>query len=958
MELPIPQSQVELRSKSYRKSPNENILVMETTVRTSSGYILQDLVLVKPMVDTSGIVNGSLYPVREHYDEALGIYYSEFEIVESPDTDIPKYYSLTGAFRSLEVSEDIDFIVTNYLSQPEQPPRIINQKQYVEDGKFFVVYNVRRKNGKIPKAAYLPNQASVSIGLKTGELISQSYNQFTGELVGTYLADVNGRVLELHFETEVYLGDTVPSTQVRFFGVEEVIRLFDIKVLARTLKKNIMSVVLGVKWKDTGKIPTDFALESPFAVGTNVPTGTVDPKSTSYDPVNGVYLFDIKVSTVAEGRLDYNFITKAHGERYPDVTANIHLSYDHQKVYTSKLLSVLLSEGKLSAEWEITSIENPDYRLENFGVAPLELGIGLKGKPMPTVTWQKGNKSFITTWDVNTDNGQEQKYNFRGHFLANNKKIPWVLQTTAVPIAMSKGKVGRLDAKTVGFTFTLLSDKKIVDVVATQLVVLTNGIPTSKKITQDRNKDPAVVSGSFLLDEQVDDSVEITLVGNVLVLGENARYIPVNISGKDYIPFPEPTSGISAEMISHTVSDGVEKVSFNIRFDNKINYPVNGVLVDGKVKLNGAEITPERFSYKDGVATIWNKVTTTGLRQEFKLEGTLTFSGYSREVTCDFADSLVIGSDSFPAILGNPYITSNDDKLSFSFVTTLRDGKLPKSVKLVNIVESCNVVDDGLLQATFVYTDDSGNTMFAFRREVSVDKKLQHSVTLRILVSDGAEEESQLVRFTRTEDYPLVISTQYVGYTYKDSVLTLKHRLVSNKPLPDKVTLQGTPELTGCSDFDKLKYDNKDGLLTYSVQMPYLGGVQDFGVELDITFDGATEPVLVSTGINKYSPAGTATHKAHFFNEDGSLTCVWQFRDPMGDIPKLIRIEDFWKYNINIRARAVNLNYNPITGLGSVTINPSPDSDEHSQFYAETTFKFPSPDVNIYSLRIDINRPK
>lgn len=925
------------------KREGTDLLVVEHVIRYTRGGYPKRVSLNNISVRE---IKGEAIPVSQGYDNTIGTYRTVFKVDPVQDPDLTTEFKVTGEYVIQGEKYPTPFTHTEELSIPE-PALVINCSSFkFHDDKFVVELRLRRSNGKIPEFACLDSLASTSTGLKTNRVVKQEYDPITGILIGWYEAKSKAMYGDIEYLSTVRSVPNQPPTQVKFSGELKRTRPINYKVISKVLKGKVLHVMLDVKWADTGLVPESFSLETPFLYGNNIPTGIVKPETVKYDNLTGIYEFGIMVSTKPEGILTYNFITKAKAENYPAIDFNLSVDYDHQSTYKAELVSTTLGDNVLQARFKVTSKEDPNYQLQNLHVSPADFVSNLIGNKLPRTDWIEGSNEFIVTWEVTVDNSRELHYNLRGHFIIDNKMVPWFIETTAKPIAIFNEVIKRNESDKMDYSFSLVSDEKIKSIDATSLCLLVNRIPSSNKVVQKQETVANIVNGFFILNEQKEEAVEVELIGTALVQTDILRKIPVHIKTVDYINIPTEEGKIDFNIIEHTVIGGIEKVVFEPKFEDG-SIPANVTMTSNKVEINGQDTTIIKSSYQNGRLTILAKVETTGFKETHTLKGKVYLAGYEDNPEYGFESSTTFGSDSFPVSLKSQVVSVIKNSLNFNLGIALKNGVNPVSVKVTSVVLGENIRGITNLRRSEMYDPEAGTLSFAVDCEHDQDVKLTYGldVKLRIEAEDGTHD--QWFKLAHTEEPKLKVSVEYLGYEPKGDKLILSYQLKSTRPSSAGVKI-GNPS-KGAEDF---VYDNRTGIITHSIPLKDIDGVMPFDITFNARVIGTSLTVEVKTGQQYYAPAATASYLGHEFTKSGTLIYKWQFKDASNKNPKFIRIDDFFKNNINTKIRTIDLIYDRQTGIGYV--EAIADKKRRTSYYADAKFRFPSPDPLYYPLVIDL----
>lgn len=914
-------------------------LVVEHVVRyTRGGY--------PKRVSLNATTGIDSIPESQGYDSATGIYRTVFKVPVVTDPDAESLFSITGSYTIQGEKYPTPFKHTDWLSTPEQPLVIKFSGYKLHDQELVVSLIVRRANGKIPKNVSFDSVASRSSGLITGQITSQSYNSNIGELTGYYKAKSKAMFGDIDYASEIRYLPEQPGTKVEFEGRLNATRSVTYKVISKAIKGKLLNVAVIVKWADTNEAPASFKLMSPFLSGTNVPTGIVDPSSSRYDPKSGLYEFGVAVNTIPNGHLEYSFNTQALVENYPAIDFRISFGYEHQSTYNTSLLNVSLGDGLLQARWKITSNENRNYELEHLAVPPADLAIGVIGPKAPKVEYHPKDGELVTTWEVTTDPSTLLNYKLTGHFIIDNKYVPWFVNVVAKPMAIHNESIRRESESRVRYELDIVSDGKIKSVDSTTLYVLVNRIPSSIKVVQELNKLTNRVSSYFDLPAPTDEAVEVELLGNLIVESDTIRKMPVHVKMVDYIPSPNVGTELQYETVEHTVVNDVEKLVLRPTFKDGTS-PVNLELLGSRVSLNGNEIVVPKVTYRNGLLSMLFKFKPTGLAEEHVVVGKCMLPGYENPVDSSFESVTTFGSNDFPALIRQTNAITIGAQLTGILKITDRLNTPVKDVKIVKFINCVNIAPELCVNFGEHYDEVTGDFSFNTKCKESKDTNINYSFGLVLEITVGSESREQTFLFKHARIPNLNITSTFIGYKVIGGKLVFTHKLESNRQLPLRVTVE--PSVSHQESIDS--YDPKTGLLVHSCRLDSVEEV----VSKNITFDikAGNRLVNVSIGDVIYGPACKATYYNHELNGN-KLTYRWVFRDAMGGIPKHIRIDDFWKHNINVKARTIDLVYDRNTGIGEVVVEALANPGKDTKLFAEAKFQFPSPDVNFYPLEIKL----
>ena len=914
-------------------------LVIEHVVRyTRGGY--------PKRVFLNNVIGLDGDPVSQGYDLNTGTYRTVFKVEPetNPDVDVP--FKVKGSYIIEGEKYPTPFEHSEELRIPEPALLIKSSSFRFHDDKLIVTLKVERTNGKIPEFAYLDNEAKPTGNLISNKVLTQTYNPIDGILVATYQAKSRAMYADMEYSSEVRSLPDQPGTVVSFNGRLERTKTINYKVISKVLKERTLRVMMEVKWADTNLPPSSFSLDTPFLYGNNVPTGIVKPNSINYDPHTGLYEFDIVVGVIPEGTLNYNFITKAKGENYPPIDFNLSVDYDHQSTYKAELVSTTLGDNTLQARFKVASKEDSNYLLQNLHVPPADFVSHLIGSAAPRLNWIEGSNEFIATWEVVVDNSRELHYNLRGHFIIDNKMVPWFVEATAKPIAIFNEAIIRNESDRMDYSFSLVSNEKIVSIDATSLCLLINRIPSSNNVVQKHDTNPNIVNGFFILNEQKEEAVEVELIGTALVETNVLRKIPLHIKTVDYINIPTGEGKIDFTVIEHTVIGGIEKAVFEPKFEDGSS-PANMVMVSNKVEVNGKSTGIIKSGYHNGRLTILTKVETTGFKETHTLKGKVYLAGYRDNPEYDFESSTTFGSDSFPVSLKTNAISVIKNSLNFNLGIVLKNGEIPPSVKITSVVLGENVKGISNLRRSESYDPETGNLNFAVDCEYNQDAKLNYGLDLKLRIETEDGTHDQWFKLLHTEEPKLKVNVEYLGYELKNGNLVLSYQLRSTRPSSAGVKINSLTK-----EASNFIYNDKTGIITHTLPLKDANGVMPFDVNFEVRVIGTSLTVEAKTGQQYYAPAATASYLGHEFTKSGTLIYKWQFKDASGKNPKFIRIDDFFKNNINTKVRTIDLIYDRQTGIGYVEVIA--DKKRRTSYYADAKFRFPSPDPLYYPLVIDL----
>lgn len=914
-------------------------LVVEHVIRyTRGGY--------PKRVFLSSVTGIDSIPESQGYDQTTGIYRTVFKVQPVEDPDAETLFSVSGTYTIEGEKYPTPFKHAAWLSIPEQPLVIKSASYKLHDHELVVSLIVRRANGKIPKSVSFNPTASRFSGLVTNQITRQNYNPNTGELNGYYAARSRVMFADIDYASEVKSLSEQPGCEVTFEGRLNSTRSVTYKVISKAIKGKLLNVAMLVKWSDTEEIPSSFNLRAPFFIGTNVPTGVVDLSTVHYNPKTGLYEFGVVVNKIPEGHLEYTFNTQALVEDYPAIDFKMSVSYDHQCTYKASLLRTSLGNGLLQTHWKITSNETKSYKLAHLAVPPADLAIGIVGSKTPKVEYLNAEGELVTTWEVDTDNSILSNYKLTGHFIIDNKYVPWFVDITAKPIAIYAEGIKRESATRVQYDLSLVSDSKIKSVDSTTLYVLINRIPSTIKPVQEHNQLTNRITGYFDLPAQTDEAVEVELLGNLIVETDVIRKIPVHIKTVDYIPSPSVGTELQYETVEHTVVNDVEKLVLRPTFKDQTS-PTNLELLGNRISLNGNEIVAPKVNYRNGLLTILFKFKPTGFAEEHAVTGKCILPGYEDPVETSFQSVVKFGSNSFPAIVTFETINIGT-QLTSNLDVTLKDGGTPKSVKLVNLDKAVNLNPEHTSDMVEHFDPETGIFSFNLKCKEVVDEPVKYSYIAHLEIEDQETKSIQAVTVTTTHRPKPRYWTELVKYEVKGNRVIFTHKLSSNCGCV-KCLVVSTKDMENYPEV--FEYSPVTGLITHVKELKDSKVPQHISIKFEVAIVGTNYSATVDTGDFIYSPPAAATFLDRTFAND-KMTYRWVFRDAMGGIPKVIRIEDFWKHNINIKARTINLIYDRNSGIGYVVVDITKAPKKSVDYFADAQFRFPSPDVNYYPLVI------
>lgn len=929
--MPAPQPAVEINTRFTRLGTNQ--LQADTIVRFNRGGYpehagIGDITFNK----------GILALVSQTYYPATGLLRHIYEVEEGTDPDVKQVMDLSF---DLFVRGEPGFAVCRHREQlgcEEPAPVVTHLSSAVTDDVYTVKFKVRRSNGKIPAAAIVTVGQYALLGLEPNLVLSQSYNVLTGTLEAKYKVKPAEGKISIALTTSVGIKESKTLSEVYVEGKYDQVRSVHTRILATTLSGKDLSVVLAVRYNIDNSIPKTFELKTPFLAATNVPSGQVGITNTNYDPVIGVYEFTVKVKTVPTGLVNYEFKTLAIPDGGPVSEVLIQVGYDHQSTYSMTTQSVTLGNGELTAHFKVLSKDNPKYALEHFAVDDAEYTVGVTGRSFPKVHWNEQAGELYATWEVVDDPTKEVAYDIRGHFIADGKRIPYLIKHVTKPVHVWKESVSRIDGLLSGFNFMVLSDDKVNDVDATGLVVLLNRIPSPIKVVQHTNEDPCIVSGHFQLTPPTDESVEVEVIGSVSIITDIIRKLPVVIKGTDYIPSPSTGNDLKFEVVEHVVSGNVEKLIQKVRF---LDGSIPAAVKLEELTLNDEKLIARKCTYRNGLLSLLAEIKPTGFKETHKVKGIVSLPGYQGPELPEFESVLTFGSDTFPAHAIKNEVVAANSTLNARFTVLLKNETNPVSVKCISHFDKLNVEPDKLVQN---YKD--GELNIALPCADVGENGNTYYLGLVLEVSDGEGTYNVPVDINHFELPEYAVTVEYDRYETKGKSIIVYHKVKSTQDLPKEIKPVQLPyNAVGFT------YNQQRGELSYTLIIDDFEMANPFDVSFECVVVGTPLRVMVYTGEKWRCPPATATYINHFFNGD-QMTYNWLFRDASDGIPKQIRIEDYWKHNVNVVARTIDLKYDRKTGIGSVTVKA--DFKIGRKYFAAAMFRFPSPDPLFYPLYIDI----
>lgn len=921
-------------------------LVVEHVVRyTRGGYPKQVFLNEIKGIDTK--------PESQGYEPSTGTYRTVFKVEAETDPDVKVPFAITGSYVIAGEKYPTPFEHNEKLRIPE-PALVVKSPSFkFHDDKFVVTLKVRRTNGKIPKFACFDGEAEPTGNLVSNKIVSQTYNPITGELVGEYQAKSKAMYADMKYQSAVRSLPTQPGAVVSFEGRLERTKTINYKVISKVLKEKTLHVMMEVKWADTGLPPSSFSLVTPFLYGNNVPTGIVQPNTINYDPQTGLYEFGIAVSVIPEGTVDYNFITKAKAEDYPAIDFNLTVNYTHQSTYRANVESVTFGSDIVQVRFSVNSKEDWNYKLQNLQVPPADFVSNLMGNLSPRVDWIPGTNEFIASWEVATDISRQLTYKLRGHFIIDNKPVSWMTQTTVNPIAIYGETVIRDNKESMSYEFSLVSDSKIKSIDATTLHLLVNRIPSPIKIIQNLDTSSNKATGHFELPAQTSEAVEVEIIGSVVVETGVFVKVPLHLKTVDYIPEPEGGTELHYEVMEHSVVNDVEKVVLRPTFADGTS-PVALELIGNRIELNGVEVVAPKVVYRNNLLTILFKFNPTGLAETHVVKGKTILPGYESPLETPFQSTVKFGSDNFPAAFNKSTVVIGDH-LIVKITPILKDHSLPTDVKLLGVEQVSNVYVEKTVDYAQSFDAKAGTLTFNIKCKPIDNEQVKYMLTAKLEIVGTEGSHVQSVSVSETHKPKPRYWTELAKYEVKDDRIIFTHQLKSNTAIPRALSVVKPDNMENYPM--NFEYNFLTGEIKHSRELGSLKEVANFNIDFIVDVVGTNYSAEVSTGDFYYGPAAAATELDHKFDK-GILTYRWLFRDALGGIPKLVRIDDFWKHNVNIEARKIDLIYDRQTGIGYVKVKATEKPTKGTSFFADAIFRFPSPDVNFYPLVISIDGTK
>ncbi|EBY9763944.1 hypothetical protein D5W64_12595 [Salmonella enterica subsp. enterica serovar Saintpaul] len=924
--MSAPQPAVEIRTSAHRKGI-DRLIVDFAVLLNRGGYPAH--VALASLVNKSKNVTKL---IGQKYNSSNGVISIEFEIEPSTDPDVLVKHAVQV---ELSVADEPGFAPASYTGElgcEELPPVVSNVQGVWQDRMFSLTGKVVRANGKIPDTFEIGKATNLK-GITRATPIHQRYHKYNGYFIVDFLADD----VELVADVGLTVVGSTDKAQAEFTYNSELpaIRNVDTKVVSAILKDKILNVALDVRYTLSGQRPLNFDLKSPLTAGTNLPSGIPELIEPSYDPVSGIYQFGIRVNTVPEGKLDYELSTKALPDNNPESVHSLSISYVHQADYSVKLLNVIINGDRLIGHFKASQKGVKDYQLKYFDQGKAELTLGVKGNARPKVSYLPNKDEFQVEWEIDDFPTNTTRYDIRGHFIFDGKKVPYMIKRTVNPVTIWSESINRIDGLHSGYKFLVLSKDEVVDVDCSGLQVLVNKHPSGLTLTQHTNEDPAIVSGHFPLTPPEENSVDIVVLGTVNIVTDVIRKLPVRIEGTDFIPLPEEGDELDLTVESHSHENGIDTVLLSPRFLND-SIPANVKVVPGSLMLNGNPLGNYKDVWSKGVLVVKAACSATGFKETHVITGKLELPGYRTERQYEFSTTLEIGSDYFPV----EYVIKDTVYLNENLVTNvsvrLKNGEIPDNVEVVD-----ELVGPGIHKSSSIYNPKDGIITLTNKCvEPGLAGKLYKTMPV-LSVSKDKDVTSKILTIKHFEPAPLQIKAVYIGYETKGTKIQITHLIDSNRPYPKS--------LTPTTEVDGFKYDPVQGKITYLVSFVDVDRPSTFTGTFECKMDETLETLKVNTGPRWRAPKAAATYLNHYF-KDGQLIYQWIFRDASDGIPKSIRIDDYWKHNVNVVARDIVLDYDRTTGIGQVIVKASYATDK--KYFAEAKFRFPTPDVNYYPLVI------
>jgi hypothetical protein len=697
------------------------------------------------------------------------------------------------------------------------------------------------------------------------------------------------------------------------------------------LNGDILTVACLIVWADDKTPIEGLNISQTFLSGNHLPVGDLKSFNEYYDPITGIYWFDIKVKPVTEA-IDIVLQTSGtiNGEQIP-IKINVSLPGPSPLLVTPitfdgsvMRFEVGAKEGKLltyplslKASREIDSkadaIPSKEKRIPYAFYTPINNGSEETYAVMGTAEVSGIKHNWVTRTTVKTNNGTVTAELVDENLIGVKVKL-----TTPNPdITVDLPVKFQLDNGTIGLT-NRLQDFSIVD------DVVSFDLPISDV------KEVGNVKFKFHLNETTNQNAPIFLVGAA----------PVK-------RWSHGQSKVKVVVDEHTFKRNVDSVFAHAFWED--GTPVTGFSLKN--------VTPGAYSGVKGNQVILSRKFVPNVHKEnnLTLGATIDLSAFGIEETFSFEDTIKVGNDVIPARLMSGQGTVHEDDVYFVLAVRQNNGDLFKDVKVekynngLTIKEQDYDADRGFLN---LIVDNTSIKTVGDRATIKLelvvttkdDQEFHTTYEGRIKIDTPFKVISDLPIWRYRKD--AVTGQIYVDITW---ILRGNDGHYPNKANITELKLNGV----GITNYTKM-YNQSFGALVASVPVTlktgntlYIGAVA--------TASGLSSFVNLPPVDAKYREPGTATYLDHEFIGKEKVKVSFAIQGWDSDVPSEVQIDDeSWDRVEGVKLGKTFSQYDNKRGILTVTFDVY--DFNALVFKGSTAMKFNFADLTVYPISFNFTK--
>lgn len=695
------------------------------------------------------------------------------------------------------------------------------------------------------------------------------------------------------------------------------------------LTGDILTVACLLVWADD-KSPIDsLTISRSFMSGNNLPGGNATSFNEYYDPLTGIYWFDIKLTPIT-GPVELVLQTSGvvDGE---DIPVRFYVSLSGPSPLT---VTPITFDGEVM-RFEVGTTEGKllRYPLALKAVREIDgtaVAIPSKEKRIPY--------AFYTP----INNGEEETYAVMGTAEVDGVQHNWVVKTK-VKTNDAVVEVTQVGKNLLGVSVVLADSNAMVTVNLPVKFQFDNGTYGIANQIQDFS----IIDGVIHFDVPISDVKDQGIVNIKLHLNEiNNQNAPIFLTGRAPVKrWSNGQSDINIVIDSHTYKRKQETLYAHIFW--KDGTPVVGFRL--------TDVTGGCESGVVGNKIILSRKVVPNPHQQntLTLTGNVDLSPFGIEKSIPFEDSILVGSDVLPARVTAGLGTVVDDEVHFSLFVRQNNGDIFNSVTLDKFnngaaIESQNYdADQGILSFTVPNTAievEGERAPVKLNFIFNTDNPISFSYSGSVKIDVVYKVTSDLPVWSYRKD-------PVTGQVYIESIWSLcgtDNKYPMNAEITE-LTLNGVKAITY-----KKMYNQSFGALAISIPVDLKNGDSLFIAPI-ATASGLGNFIHLPPIDARYREPGTAQYVEHEFIGDSKVNVYFSLQGWISAPPSEVQLNDeSWDKQKGVKLGKTYSEYDPKKGLLMVQFDIY---DINSPvFEAATTMKFSFADQTVYPINFSFTK--